>query len=59
LIRLPIGACKFKEEFWFADGENVVGEKRFELGFELDGLRFVAPDVLEELLDLLETCRFA
>lgn len=52
IIRLPVGARHFDELVDVADGWNVVRNERLELPVQLDVVRFVPSDVLEQVPDL-------
>lgn len=48
-----VGSFRFEEIFDGADGRDIIGDKWFDLGLEVDHLRFVHGDVFEEILDFL------
>lgn len=48
-----VGPFRFEEIFDGADGRDVVGDEGFDLGLEVDHLRFVHGDVFEKILDFL------
>ena len=52
-IGLPIGTGHFDKLVDVAHCGNVLGYERLQLGIQLDGVRFVPPDVLEQVPDLL------